>query len=283
MQDYAFEIVAPAGPLTYRGTLLNVDWYLTARADVPWAIDPKAESELLLVPWTEQQLSPEAGGSYRTAPAQPWETASPGPQLSSPEQVQATQARNLGCSLGAGVVCAAIGLLLVLVATGRQAFGAVLLIVAAVLLGNFLWKWLARRSLGGSPKVRLDPPIIEAGDTLGVEVRFRPTKAITLESATAALSAAEVVVKGSGTDKHTYSHALHAASEPLADSGRRFAAGERTKLRASFAIPPGAPPSFAATDNELRWSVAVTVDALRAPAWKLEVPFVVRPRSAGRS
>ena len=33
--EYSFEIPAPAGPLTYHGTLLNVDWHLTARADVP--------------------------------------------------------------------------------------------------------------------------------------------------------------------------------------------------------------------------------------------------------
>ncbi|MCP4500914.1 MAG: hypothetical protein GY822_13215 [Deltaproteobacteria bacterium] len=31
------------GPLTYRGELLNVDWFLKARADIPWALDPKAE------------------------------------------------------------------------------------------------------------------------------------------------------------------------------------------------------------------------------------------------
>jgi hypothetical protein len=282
-QDYPFDLEAPAGPLTYRGTLLNVDWYLTARADVPWAIDPKAERELLLVPWTEHELGPAAGGSYRTAPVQPWETVAVGPQLQSAEQVQASQAQKLGWSLAAGAVCVVIGVPLVLVAKGSEAYGAVLLVAAAALLGNVLWKWLARRSLGGSPQVRLDPPVAEAGGNVTVEVKFTPSKAISLESATAALSAAEIVVKGSGTDKHTYTQALHAAREPLAESGRRIAAAQRAQLHASFAIPVGAPPSFAATDNEVRWSVEVTVDALRAPAWKLDVPFVVRPRSVGRS
>ena len=45
---YPFELILPAGPLTYRGHHINVDWYLNARADIPWAIDPKAEEEVIL-------------------------------------------------------------------------------------------------------------------------------------------------------------------------------------------------------------------------------------------
>src|SRR5574341_390894 len=47
---YTFEFTAPPGPATYHGTVLNVDHYLTARADLPWSLDPKAETEFLLLP-----------------------------------------------------------------------------------------------------------------------------------------------------------------------------------------------------------------------------------------
>ena len=45
-----------------------------------------------------------------------------------------------------------------------------------------------------------------------------------------------------------------------------------------FEIPHDADPSFAARDNEVRWSVALTIDAKGAPAWSEDAVFVVRPR-----
>src|SRR5690554_6767376 len=48
--SYPFELTLPNGPMSYHGHYLNVDWYVLARADIPWAIDPKAEQEILLEP-----------------------------------------------------------------------------------------------------------------------------------------------------------------------------------------------------------------------------------------
>ena len=53
--SYSFEIDLPNGPTTYHGHYLNVDWYIKARADIPWAIDPKAETEVLLDPGEDAQ------------------------------------------------------------------------------------------------------------------------------------------------------------------------------------------------------------------------------------
>src|SRR5262245_10620623 len=47
---YAFEFIAPSGPCSYHGTHVNVDHYLEARVDLPWAVDPKATAEVLLTP-----------------------------------------------------------------------------------------------------------------------------------------------------------------------------------------------------------------------------------------
>lgn len=56
--EYDFEFLVPDGPATYHGRVLNLDWYLNARADIPWAIDPKAEEEVLLVPGPEPWIAP---------------------------------------------------------------------------------------------------------------------------------------------------------------------------------------------------------------------------------
>ena len=50
---YAFEATLPHGPYTYNGHYLNVGWYVEARADVPWALDPKDEVEIELIPSDE--------------------------------------------------------------------------------------------------------------------------------------------------------------------------------------------------------------------------------------
>jgi len=47
---YNFELTVPPGPYTYHGRYLNVDWRLRARADIPWAMSPTDESEVLVEP-----------------------------------------------------------------------------------------------------------------------------------------------------------------------------------------------------------------------------------------
>src|SRR5688500_5699363 len=37
---YPFDLRTPPGPATYHGNVLNVDHYLTVRADIPWSMDP---------------------------------------------------------------------------------------------------------------------------------------------------------------------------------------------------------------------------------------------------
>ena len=48
--NYPFEFQIPSEPVTYRGTLINVDHYVTIRADVPWAFDPVGEADFIVLP-----------------------------------------------------------------------------------------------------------------------------------------------------------------------------------------------------------------------------------------
>lgn len=47
---YDFEMTLPAGPFTYDGHHLEVAWEVRAEADIPWALDPEAEEEIVLEP-----------------------------------------------------------------------------------------------------------------------------------------------------------------------------------------------------------------------------------------
>ncbi len=48
--QYPFSFTASREPLTYHGQYLSVDHYVSVRVDVPWALDPKAEEDYIVLP-----------------------------------------------------------------------------------------------------------------------------------------------------------------------------------------------------------------------------------------
>ena len=62
---YPFDLTAPRDPPTYRGHYLNIDHYLRARADIPWALDAKSTEEFIVLP--------RAGGPRGRARPKPFE------------------------------------------------------------------------------------------------------------------------------------------------------------------------------------------------------------------
>ena len=48
--EFPFEFEAATKPWTYRGHHLNIDHYVEARVDIAWAIDPKFETEFIVLP-----------------------------------------------------------------------------------------------------------------------------------------------------------------------------------------------------------------------------------------
>ena len=47
--DLPFSLTSATHPLTYHGELINIDHYLLAEVNIPWAINPKALEEYILV------------------------------------------------------------------------------------------------------------------------------------------------------------------------------------------------------------------------------------------
>ena len=48
--ELSFSLLSPSHPVTYRGTMINVDHYVSVQMNVPWAFNPKAEEDYVLVP-----------------------------------------------------------------------------------------------------------------------------------------------------------------------------------------------------------------------------------------
>lgn len=266
---YPFEVVAPEGPVTYHGHYLNVDHYLRATADIPWALDPKAEEEFVL------ELPPGATG-YR----QPGEPDAVGEVSATAAKVgQAIGAVFGGCFMIPGLIALVVGV--GVVAKGELGgilpivMGTIFTAVGGLVVFLALRNTLAERKLG-EVLVAVKPERAAPGEEVSVQLQFSPRSRVQLNRVTARLVGKEVVVSGSGTNRTTHTHELARVEREL--SGEcMIHAGEGVDLDATFTVPPDAPLSFHASDNDLRWTVEVHVDIPGWPDWTKDVPLVVAP------
>jgi Arrestin (or S-antigen), C-terminal domain len=276
--SYAFELVAPSGPASYHGTIVNVDHYLTARADLPWALDPKAETEILLVP-------PRGCPDYDFGPAY---------------QAPAVALRGESTSvwLGTLLVGGCFGLPgLAIMAAGVAMgvswlrgtsgsggaypalfllpFGAVFAVVGFGIAALLQKRNMARRKLG-DPLVNVEPSLARPGDRVSVQVTVQPRASVQLNGATAVFKGVEQAVSGSGSNRTTHTHELLQREVPLG-APPQLESGQMASFRASLELPKDAPYSFAATSNYVKWTVEIKFGIDGWPDWEREFPISVRP------
>ncbi len=257
---YPFEFTVPHRPLTYHGHLLNIDWYIVARADIPWAIDPKAEEEFFIEPeeW-EPKTKVEAlpGQSYRQ------EFKTPGRYEF---WILVFFIAFLALMGPVGWVIAVIGLII--------AFA-----------GFNMWSRFAQRKIG-NVIIEVSPSSLSPGETLTARISFVPRKNLRLNKVVGVLTAKEVVVSGSGTHKTTHTHTL--LEEDVRFLGKGNVAANRTLLlEKEIRLSSEAPPSFSAPSNNLNWSFDYRVDIPRWPDWtrsvelQVSIPRAERPAGSG--
>lgn len=288
---YPFALELPHGPFTYHGQLLNVGWLVRTRADVPWKLDPKAELDVTLRPSPDAEPQPHAavarpellpeGLRQRLGGAAVGESAPP--QLTS-----RTMAFGIGCVVlfftpflavpavgvwkligairGAGSFADAVPWLL---------FGVGVLVFIGVAASKLIRNKLAAKKLG-DVVFEVEPTVAKRGDTVRVRAFCQPRQQAELSRAVLKLEAGEKVVRGSGTNKKTYRHAIHTEEVELA-TGRQLNAGLPFHLDHAFTLPADAAPSFMASDNELRWTVSLHLEVARWPDWQQDQVLVVHP------
>ncbi|MEQ9569695.1 MAG: hypothetical protein RLN75_05850, partial [Longimicrobiales bacterium] len=246
---FPFRFEAPDGPFTYRGHLLNVDHYLEARIEIPWAVDPSIEEDFVLVP-----------GAVPAPPPDP--DAADGPGLESTADPR---------------IPAVIGAILLLVGTVTFPFPGFLILVAA---GVFLFAGLRQKAAAsrvGDVIAMVEPRVVSPGDEVQVAVALFPPKDVAVNGVTATLRGAEVCVSGSGTDKKTHRHVAHRDKRILIEGGTLPGGVERV-LETSFTIPALGMWSFAAHRHRVLWDVRVEVDIPSWPDWGSSMPLVVWPK-----
>jgi hypothetical protein len=274
---YAFEFIAPSGPGTYRGTYVNLDHYLTARVDLPWALDPKAITEVLVVP---RPGAPEYdfGPSYKHPAA---ELKGEGKAMVLGSVLTA------GCFGLPGLGIMALGVSLGLAwARGSSSegpfpaiftllFGAVFALVGFGIAFMLQKRNVAQRRLG-NPLVSVNPQMARPGDRVSVQVTLQPRSTVKLTGAKVLLRCKERAVSGSGTNRTTHTYEVH-ESEAGLNAPPQLEAGQPASFSASLQLPKDAPTTFVASDNDVKWTLELNVGIDGWPDWEREYPITVRP------
>lgn len=263
--EYDFETTLPPGPYTYHGEYLNVDWRLSATADIPWAMDPSAEQELLLEPsGTEDRF--QLGDKDVAERA-----------LSSGDDDQAISWGGLVF----GGIFLVVGLFIFYQAVISRAwvmggFSMLFMAPGGFFVYHSIRNALAQRRLG-TVDVAMDATEASPGERLRCRVSMEPPGTVDLNEITVRLHGYERVVSGHGTSKTTYTQTVHDETTTIQSSKQATIRGGIRTFKADVPIPDSAPFSFHASYNELKWDVEVHIDVPNWPDWSHTEPLTVRP------
>ncbi len=264
--EVPFSFVTPSGPLTYHGHNLNIDWYLQAIVDAPLLpnfLDPLGETEILVLPSLNSGIHL-------------------GPRYMPPKDNSSLTGINWLALIFGGfftLIGTTVSLVFFATITFPIVFlGIIPLIFAAVGLAfifSSLRNYFAASALSDID-MSFNKRMLTPDDELICTLRFAPRKAFYIDEVLMTLEAQEIVTRGSGSNRKTFTHTVFKQAErPL--RAQQVNAGESVELSTSFLIPPDAAYTFVANDNALKWTLNVTIDKEGPLDWKQTFQIDVIP------
>jgi hypothetical protein len=271
--EYRFSLPTSAGPCTYRGQLINLNWHLRVRADIPWAIDPKDKASFILSPGPVSNY--HAGSAY--------EAPLPGGSN------HWAHLQKMAGGLILGVLLAAAGLSVALKAEHPPTV--VLVILFGGALAGFLFglsgpllRLIAGRKLK-RVSVDLKRTVFTPGQAVELGIHFLGERSLPLDRVRVSLIATEAatykVSSGTGSNRRTSyrtdrRNVLSKQRFPKPDP-RDVRYGRPVDLQVEFDLPHNAPLTLAASFNRISWLVKVELILKEWPDWKMDYAIAVLP------
>jgi hypothetical protein len=267
--------MTPAAPATHHGQLVNVDHYVVARADIPWASDPKAEADILIEGGDAADFT-KTGAAKAPSPAEVQKVMGIVPNLA------------IGCGGLVSLICLAfMGVALAeSVRRGSGVMGIVLDVLGTVPAPLFLAAGLfgvgwgvvhkMRAARLGEPEVSVEPKKPKVGGVVSVEFVINPRTDVVLDDVSFDLVCTETATSGSGTNKTRHNHELVRTGQVVDPGGVTLPGGQPVRRKGQLAIPQGSPVSFGSESNRVAWSVEARVRVQGWPAWSVQVPLTVK-------
>jgi hypothetical protein len=261
-KEYPFRFVGLAGPASYQGHYLSVDWYLRAQLDIPLTVDIKHEEKFFLIPGeTSEKILLGVEEHLQDAP-----------ETTSALQERMSMAKVLA------IPCLVIGLIMISVSGWYHLALAVGLALAS--FGGWHTFLLFRNILAqqklGQVEVQILPEKLSAGEQVECRVLLPKHHAARLQKILATVKGEERVVSGVGNHKTSHTHTIHEYALEQNDSNI-IPVENKMQFIFSLHIPDKAPSTFRAPDNALLWVIRVQLDIRDWPDWVQEFPVTVLP------
>jgi hypothetical protein len=248
-QRSAFELETLQWPPTYHGFHLNIEHFVEATADIPWAFDPKTSVPIQVVPAVVQ-----------------------------PDTIEAPRPPAKILQFFVFVFLSLFLLIFAISFFGPQLWviiGGPSLILVAGLVLTLIFKWLPQLYVG-KVEYELQPQRLSPGELLSGFFSLQPSRTIHPRFIHFRLTATEVCVSGSGTNQKTHRHELVDRVIVLAD--QPVIPGDQvTRFKIRTRLPPVAAYSLKLTNNELRWVGQFHVGIAGLVDWKEEIFLSVVP------
>jgi len=261
-REYPFRFVGLAGPVSYQGHYLNVNWQLRARADIPLAVDVKQEEKFFLV-------AAEASEKILLGSEGPLKNL---PETSGELEERMTMAKTLA------IPFFVIGLIMISV-SGWYPLALVIGLAVASFGGWHIFLMIRNKlaqEKAGEIEVLIQPEELRAGNSVECKVSLPSSHAAKLQKITATLKGEEKVISGIGNHKTTHAHTIYEQAVEQADSNA-VPGDNKMQFIFSWQIPAKAPSTFRAPDNALLWLVRVQLDIRDWPDWVQEFGIIVLP------
>jgi len=261
-KEYPFHFVGLAGPVSYEGQQLQVNWQLRGQADIPLAVDVKQEEKFFLV-------AGEASEKIVLGSEEPSKNL---PETSGELAEKMTMAKTLA------IPFLVIGLIMIAVSGWYPV--ALVIGLAVASFGGWHVFLMMRNKLAqeklGAVEVLIQPEELRAGNPVECKVSLLSSHAAKLQKITATLKGEERVISGIGNHKTTHTHTIYEHALEQGDSNA-VPVGDKIQFIFSLQIPAKAPSTFHTPDNALLWLVRVQLDIRDWPDWVQEYGIIVLP------
>ncbi len=246
--EYRFELTVGDWPPTYQGHYLNIDHYVEAVADIPWAFDPQVSQVFLMRP---------AGGRDAVA-----------------TKSVAVKGGIVGNIIG-GVVIVFV-LFFCLMSAINPFMWVIGSIIALVSFAIWLLRVFLPKYFLGEVDGSLERDSYSPGENVVGKLSIRPRRNVMINGIRLRFEAREQVVSGSGTNRTTHRHIFFEHEQSL-QQATMLKAEQLHEFPFSIQLPADAVYTVDLSDNDLIWSASLVVDIPRWPNWRKELLLAVVP------
>ncbi|MEK7485514.1 MAG: hypothetical protein AABZ60_14410, partial [Planctomycetota bacterium] len=268
-KTFDFEFEAPRyGPFEYEGKHLSIFYFLTARANIPMAIDPVRKLQIPIHPSSEEGLIYHcANGALHPFDAH-FDLGNLGPVWGV-----------LLTLLVSGLLTIPFGFIIVTFAPSNLRVPLIFIsfLLSMTLIGSTLFRNILAQYKVEKPIFEIPKNVFSPGDVIPFGISVIAKRAMTLNCIKVTFRAAEVTLSGSGKHQTTYRHEILRLEQTFSEN-LSLQEGEEKKILYKIQIPEKTPYYFEFFTHKIFSELIVYFDIAGAPDYKITKNIFIIPQ-----